>query len=173
MKKLFYSAAVVLTATFFVSTTSSAQRIPEASFKSTGSDAFSGIPSAGVAEPVINNKALKSFNRNFKTSADVKWSVSGELIQAFFNEAGKQTRVFYRSNGKWFRTISSYDQSLLDNYIKSIVKRNYLNYDISCVIEVHEGNMNCYFVNIEKGKDFKQVIVYDGEVFLHQEFEKQ
>ncbi|HMF69834.1 MAG TPA: hypothetical protein VK616_00090 [Flavitalea sp.] len=36
--------------------------------------------------------------------------------------------------------------------------------------EVHEGSVHCYFVNIVKDKDFKQVIFYLGEIMIHQEF---
>lgn len=121
----------------------------------------------------INAKAIKSFKRNYKTSAAVNWFDSGELIQATFSDDQKMHRVFYRTNGKWFRTIITYAPDLLDGQIESLVKQNFAKYEIKWVTEVNEGPMHCYFVNIETAKDFKQVIVYEGEVFVHQQFKKQ
>ena len=121
----------------------------------------------------INAKAIKSFNRNFRTSATVRWFDQGDLIQANFVDNAKQHRVFYRPNGKWFRTLITYQPQLLNSHIASLVKENYSNYEIKCVTEVEEGMMHCYFINIETAKDFKQVIVYQDEVFVHQQFKKQ
>ena len=174
MKKLFSSPAILLVATFFVSVTLTAQKSSsDPTFKNLNLEAPSASPTPSADISAINSKALKSFSRNYKTGAEVHWSNSGELTQASFNENGKQNRVFYRPNGKWFRTIITYDQSLLRKDIKSLVNRNFRKYEITCVTEVHEGSMDAYFINIDTPKDFKVVIVYEGEVFVHQEYMKQ
>lgn len=173
MKKIFSSSAILLASTFLVAISLHAQKsVSKPSFKNVDTNLSTETENTGAEKSVINSKALKSFNRNYKTSANVNWAISGELIQASFKEDGKQNRVFYRPNGRWFRTIITYDETLLKRYIKSLVKRNYWKYDITTVTEVHEGGMDCYFINIETAKDFKQVIVYDGEVFVHKEYTK-
>ena len=173
MKKLFSSSAILLAATLFVSVSLTAQKSSEPSFRNANVNVSPDNPNPSSNVTAINSKALKSFSRNYKTAADVSWSNSGELIQASFKEDGKQNRVFYRQNGKWFRTIITYDQSLLRKDIKALVNRNFRKYQISCVTEVHEGAMDAYFINIDSPRDFKQVIVYEGEIFVHQEYNKQ
>ena len=121
----------------------------------------------------INKKAIKSFNRNYSTTAPVKWFSSEKMQEAYFVEGGKQNRVYYKPNGKWFRTLTSYEGSLLNSEIKSLVMQNFSNYEITNVTEVHEGIMHAYFVNIDAAKEFKQLIVYEGEVWVHQQFRKQ
>jgi hypothetical protein len=171
MKKLFSSSAILLLATMFNPGSLTAQKNSEPLFRDAPKIESPANP--GAEKVMVNSKALKSFSRNFKTSAEVKWSTSGDMIQAYYKENGKQSRVFYNPKGRWVRTIVTYDESQLNKYIKSLVKRDYWKYDISCVIEAREGAMHCYFINIETAKDFKQLIVYDGEVFVHQEFQKQ
>ena len=130
-------------------------------------------PSEEPAVGTINKKAIKSFNRKYSTTASVKWFDFGNMQEAYFVENGKQNRVYYKPNGRWFRTITSYDESLLNSDIKSLVMQNFSNYDITTVTEVHEGIMDAYFVNIETAKDFKQVIVYEGEVWVYKQYRKQ
>ena len=134
-------------------------------------------PAADVnAEPTttsINKKAIKSFNRTYPTTAEVKWFDSKNFQEAYFVESGKQNRVYYRTNGKWFRTITSYEGSLLNSDINSLVMDKFSNYQITSVTEVHEPTMHAYFVNIETAREFKQVIVYEGEVWVHKQYRKK
>lgn len=133
-------------------------------------------PSETNPEPAtsaINKKAIKSFNRKYSTKAPVKWFASGDMQEAYFVEDGKQNRVYYKPNGTWFRTLTSYDGSILDSDIKSLVMQKFNKYEITNVTEVHEGTMHAYFVNIDAPKEFKQLIVYEGEVWVHQQFRKQ
>lgn len=172
MKKLFSSSAILIAATMFASISVTAQKsVTEPLFNEPPKILAEANP--GAEKAAVNSKALKNFARNYKTSADVKWTTSNDMIQAYYNEKGKQSRVFYNPKGKWMRTIVTYDETLLNKSVKSLVKRDFWKYDITCVIEAREGSLHCYFINIETAKDFKQLIVYDGEVFVHQEFQKQ
>lgn len=170
MKKLIVLSAIALGAILLKPVSSIAQRTAEPLFRDAPKIES---PAPAEAENAVNSKALKSFNRHFRTSADVKWSTSGEMLQAYFNENGKQSRVFYNPKGKWVRTLITYDKTKLSKSVSSLVNRDYWKYDITCVIEAREAGLHCYFINVEHGKDFKQLLVYDGEVFVHQEFQKQ
>ena len=171
MKNLFSSSSILVTGLFLL--TFSLHWHP--------SNAQSSVkfvtPSEGVSAEstttIINKKAVKSFNRNYPTSASVKWFDSGDMLEAYFVENGKQNRVYYRPKGTWFRTLTSYDESLLSNDIKSLVTETFSNYKITNVTEVHEGIMNCHFINLEGLKDFKQVVVYEGEIWVHKQYRKQ
>lgn len=130
-------------------------------------------PEAKPETSGINKKAIKSFGRDYATTAPVKWFDFGNMQEAYFVEDGKQNRVYYKPNGRWFRTLTSYDGSLLESDIKSLVTQNFRNYQITNVTEVREGIMLAYFINIDAPKEFKQLIVYEGEVWVHQQFKKQ
>lgn len=173
MKKSISSSVLLLATAFFVSTVAQAQRASsEPSFKNASVTSSSASESSPAYEIAINQKAMKSFNRNYPTSASVKWASSNVGSQATFSENSKLNRVFYRPNGRWLRTMTSYDQSLLDDDIKALVKDNFRKYEITNVTEIHETNLDCYFVNIESAKDFKVIIVYEGEAFVHKEYKK-
>jgi hypothetical protein len=167
MKPLFSSPAILFAGAFLL--TLSLQSYPTNSQTSIKYVTPSEEPAVGA----INQKAIKSFNRNYSTKAAVKWLDLGNMQEAYFVDNGKQNRVYYKPNGRWFRTLTSYDGSLLNSDIKSLVMHNFSNYEITTVTEVHEGIMHAYFVNIETAKDFKQVIVYEGEVWVHKQYRKQ
>lgn len=118
-------------------------------------------------------KAEKYFNKRFKTSAPVRWSADEKFIQAYYKEGDVATRVTYNSKGKWFRTIKTYEAPNLDKRVANAIKRKFRGYEISCISEVQEGTLHCYFINIVKDKDFKQVISYLGEIIIHKEFTLQ
>src|SRR5215204_2140542 len=171
MKNLFSSSSILVTGVFLL--TFSLQSHESNSQSSLKYVTPLGDGSTESTTTIINKKAVKSFNRNYPTSASVKWFDSGDLLEAYFVENGKQNRVYYRPKGTWFRTLTSYNESLLNSDIKSLVSENFKNYEITNVTEVHEGIMTCYFINIEAAKDFKQVIVYEGEIWVHKQFRKQ
>ncbi|MHA4844598.1 hypothetical protein ACX0G7_10560 [Flavitalea antarctica] len=118
-------------------------------------------------------RAEKSFKKNFNTNADVNWFREDKLILATFKEDGVTTRITYRNTGTWFRTIKSYQESKLKESVKTLINENYEGYAIKVVSEVNEGDLHCYFINVQKEKDFKQLLVYDGNVHIYKEFKLQ
>jgi hypothetical protein len=173
MKKTFFSKVLLLATVFFTSTLVQAQRsLSEPSFKNPTATSTSESESPRPDESSINKKAIKSFNRKYPTSASVKWHSSRDGILASFRENGKLNRVFYRPNGRWLRTLTSYDQSLLDDGVKELIKAEFRKYEITNVTEVYEDNFHCYFINIDAPTDFQVVIVYEGKAFVHEQYRK-
>lgn len=142
---------------------------------SLATERFSTVAEAkATAKAVVSKaKAEKYFNKNFKTASKVTWTRDAESIHAYFKENEVDNRIAYNKNGKWFRTIRTYDASHLDKRVSGIVKRQFKGYDITCVNEVREGGMHCYFLNIVKDKNFKQVILHQGEITVYEQFTLQ
>jgi quinolinate synthase len=127
--------------------------------------------SAKVA--VSKAKAEKNFKKNYKTSSNVVWTSDDKSIHAYYNENGIATRIAYDNKGRWFRTIKTYEADKLEKRVSGAVKRQFKGYTITCINDVQEGTMHCYFLNIVKDKDFKQVIFYQGEITVHEQFQLQ
>jgi hypothetical protein len=169
MKKIFFPTIIMFAAMISLSTSLQAQKSNPRPFivDSNVTGELNKPPTEN-----INNKALKSFNNRYKTTANVAWSATDEVIYAYFKENGKQTRVFYNLKGKWQRTIISYDPTLLQHHVKSIVKSNFSGFQIKWVTELHEGSMNAYIVTIENATEFKEIIVYEDQAFVYKEYKK-
>jgi len=170
MKKLICSFGVMVT--LILSTYDISQAQLRALSPSLASDNYNatGKAKSNAKFEASKDKATKNFNKKFKTSAPVRWSTDENFIQAYYKEGDVTTRVTYNIKGKWFRTIKSYDAPNLEKRVANAIKRKFRGYEISCINEVQEGSVHCYFVNIVKDKDFKQVIFYLGEIMIHQEF---
>lgn len=122
---------------------------------------------------IANARAEKDFKRKFDTKSSVRWARDGQLILASFKENGIRNMITYKENGAWFRTIKTYEGALLKKSIAKLVNSNYNGYTISLVNEVFEPGFHCHFVSIHKGKDYKQVVVYDRAVMVYKEFVHQ
>ncbi|RYY31478.1 MAG: hypothetical protein EOO04_01105 [Chitinophagaceae bacterium] len=122
---------------------------------------------------IANARAHKDFDRKFDTKSTVSWAQDGGMILASYKENGVTTRVTYKNNGRWFRTIKTYDGALLRKSAMKQVKAGYGKYQIKFVNEVFEPGFHCYFVSVQKEKDYKQLIVYEGNVWIHDQFTHQ
>lgn len=126
------------------------------------------------AKAVISKaKAERNFKKNYKTSAEVLWSSDAKSIHAYYKENDVVTRIAYDHKGRWFRTIKNYDAAKLNKAVAGTVKRQFKGYNITCVNDVQEGSIHCYFLNIVKDKDFKQIAYYQGEITVYDQFQLQ
>jgi hypothetical protein len=134
---------------------------------------FAKSATSALPLEAVNSKVLKDFNRNYKDAKNVKWFNAGKGTIACFKEKDIQTRVVYYPNGRRLHTLMTYGESELSDNLKSRIKEKYAKYSVTCVTEVHEGDKVFYFINIETSKDFKQLIAYLDEIWVHKQFQKQ
>ena len=118
-------------------------------------------------------KAERNFKKNYKTAADVNWSSDEKSFHAYYKENEVATRIAYDNKGRWFRTIKTYNADKLDKAVAGTVKRQFKGYNITSVNDVQEGSMHCYFLNIVKDKDLKQIAYYQGEITVYNQFNLQ
>ena len=178
MKKLFLSyVPILVTALLLTGHVNAQKNMSKASGTNSQSmvseTSLTGNPLEGGSPKDFNIKAIKNFNRNYKDATNVSWYKSGKLTVAYFKEDDKQTRVIYFPNGRWLHTMISYDERKLSDDIRYMVKDNYNKYAITWITEVHENDKVFYFINVEKDKDFKQLIAYEDKIWVHTQFKKQ
>ena len=179
MKSIFLSACCLIITTFQVGSVFSQQ--PAITNQSTTA-AVSPFASAGSAVSTsaktdrelanINQRSLKYFANRYGNAKDVRWYASDKLNVASFSDGGKSNKVVFHNNGKWLHTLINYDETLLNDAIRNRVKKEFRNYSISWVTEVHEKDMVVHFVKIENERHIKELIVYDGEIMLHKSLYK-
>jgi len=179
MKKLFISVIQLFMSVLLISGTANAQRNmasvatsqpldPEVS----SHENISGTVKGGADLKDINTKAIRNFDQKYKDAVNVRWFNSGKVIVAAFEANGQRTTAVYYKNGTWLHTMISYDESELSDHIKSIVKSNFRNYDITWITEVHESDKIMYFVNLENEKKFRQVVVCNDEIGIYKDLNK-
>ena len=135
-----------------------------------------GTPSSSLVvteESDVSAKTLKSFSKDFKVNVPVKWHSDEQYDYAYFIEGGIQYRVSYNKNGKKFRTLKSYSAELLDEKLRNDIEQTWDGYEITGVWEVIEGTMHAYFVNIATNRKIKELIVYNQEITVRRQFDKQ
>lgn len=120
-----------------------------------------------------NFKATENFKKGFKDGPDVKWTVEADAICAQFNRDDVQTRVIYNKRGNWVHTINYCLESKMPKDIKSLIRSNYPDYNIVGMNEIKEGNMTFYVIYLEDETSYKQISMYDGQLGVYQQFEKQ
>ena len=175
MKKLLLSAVLLFVSMAMIIPKVNAQsNDPKASFKNVS------VPNSEIAEGRIlapsskaEVRAFKNFSKNYKNAGNVSWYYSGAILVANFSENNIRRRVMYLDNGHWLRTLVSYDESQLSDYVKSMVKRSYPKFTITGITEVHERDMIAYFVNLENENEIRQVISYEDQVWTHKQFRKR
>ena len=174
MKKLLLSVVFLFVSIALITPKVNAQtNEPKASFNNVSVSNSEGGESKVLAPTSkAEIRAFKNFSKNYKNTGKVSWHYSGKILVASFSEENVKTRVMYSGNGRWLRTLISYDESQLSDYVKSMVERNYPKFKITGITEVHERDMIAFFVNIENEKEIKQVISYEDQVWTHLQFKK-
>lgn len=119
-----------------------------------------------------NFKATESFKKEFKDGSDVKWLVEKDAISASFNRDDIQTRVIYNKRGNWVHTISYCGESKMPKAIRSLIRSNFPDYNITGMNEIKEGDMTFYLFYLEDETSYKQISVYNGELNVYRELQK-
>jgi hypothetical protein len=118
MKNLILSAAVFLTVSF--------------------------AATASTVEPVVNEKAQRTFVTVFKDADNVTWSNSGNNYVAYFENDGIKTRATIDSKGKLLQTIRYYNESHLPATVLAAIKNDYKGKQIHGITEVTNKNGTNY-----------------------------
>ena len=133
-----------------------------------------GIPE-GVKSRAVNLKAERTFERDYKQTSGVEWSVLTDqsLLCRFFMRSILH-RAFYTAQGQWQCTVSGYDASKLDKRIYEKVKSVYYNSSIVYVDQIDMvKDKTIYVVEIQDEKSIRKVRVSDDEMEVILEFERQ
>jgi hypothetical protein len=152
-------------ATAFANETGSVDKDPVASRKESLNSATMDIKTSKANLKTIKAsfKASENFKRNFKNVGDEKWQVDEKAIVAFFIKDDVKTNVVYNKNGSWIHTLTYYHEEKMPTDIKQIIERDFPDDDITLAVDIKEGDMNFYIVQLENKTTYKKVSVYNGE----------
>lgn len=131
MKKLILSAAVLLTVTF-------------SSF-------------AASTDPLVNEKAQKTFHETFKDADDLSWSNAGSNYEALFTIDGIKTRALIDAKGNLIQTIRYYGADKLSPVVLASIKSAYKGKDIFGITEVTNKNGVNYRIILKDSKHYTHI----------------
>ena len=114
-------------------------------------------------------RAMKDFNKNYKTAANAQWRQISDGFIADFTLDGIKTRSAYSKKGNWVYTIKYYGEKDLPKDVRKLVKSTYFDFSIIQVEEVQVTENLAYLVHIQDGKDWKIIRVVDGEMDVYKE----
>jgi hypothetical protein len=121
-----------------------------------------------------NLKAFNHFSRHFKTASAIHVSAVADQTQIDFEVDSICNSVRYSSEGKWMFSLRWYDQSKLDNHIRSLVETSYAGYFASgYVAELKVFNNTAFLVMIENQDSWKRIRVVNGAAEIYEEYNKQ
>jgi hypothetical protein len=122
---------------------------------------------------VINSKAVRDFNKEFKQVSDEAWFATDDGFVVKFKQDGVKTRADYNKKGHWLHTIRTYDENKLPPDMRHLVKSSYYDYDILQVQEIEKPyNTFTYIVHREGKTKLINLRISDGDMEEWQKFDK-
>jgi len=137
---------------------------------------FNQNNSAPIAPYAINIKAVRDFAINYKTATNAIWDKNKEGFNVSFNVNEMKCVVFYNTKGNSIGSIKSYQEKKLSKAIRDIVKREYYDYNIYYVREIktlESNDIPTYVIYMQSETNILTLTVYDGEINILNDFEKQ
>jgi hypothetical protein len=122
---------------------------------------------------IINSKAIKFFNKEFKNAEAVKWYKINDGFVAHCTVNGLSNKVYYDKKGRWAGTLIYYTDKTMPRDIRAIVKSTYYDYAIKMAQEIHVEDRIIFRVTMEDETSFKIINVIDGEMVLVEDLMKQ
>jgi len=122
--------------------------------------------------PEISTKAIRQFDKQFKTTSNERWYTIGNGQVAEFEKDGITTKVFFSQKGVWQAMVRYYQEDKLPFYVKEMVRTSYYDFDIVTVIEVSACNKIAYLVKMDGKNYIKTIRVVDGEMDEYESFRK-
>ena len=132
---------------------------------------------------LLNEHAIRSDNAAVRATRDL-WNRVGDRKDeswyklpkgylATFTEDGIENRYIYDQRGSWRYTMLTYREDHLPAEVRKVVKSTYYDYSIAWVKEIRQGEDIAYVVHVESDKEWKDVVVQNGEMRVLKAFARQ
>ncbi len=112
--------------------------------------------------PSINNNVLVSFNREFSSAQDVKWETNKNFIKVSFSMNHMMLFAYYSTNGELLAISRFISPDQLPLQLSTTLKKEYANYWISDLFEIHNDNGTAYYITIENETQKKVLMSSDS-----------
>jgi hypothetical protein len=124
-----------------------------------------------------SDKAAVKANRDFwKRVGDMKneeWFKLPKGYLATFTENGIQNRFAYDQKGNWLYALLTCKEKDMPMEVRKLVKSIYYDHTIGWVKEVRQGEVLLYVIHLENEKEWKEIVVQDGEITILHAYCKQ
>lgn len=120
----------------------------------------------------INAKALRDFEKKYKTITNAEWYPVKDGFMAKFAWNGIDHKVAYNKAGYYVATFRYYNEDKLPNNVRHLVKSTWYDGDITLVTEVSFSGSTAYLVNIEDKNSIKTIKVVKDEMEVYQDITK-
>ena len=121
----------------------------------------------------ISTRATGDFLKRYPKGTDPKWYKIDDGYFVKFGLNDIQQKAVYDKTGSWVYSIKYYKENKLPRDIRHIVKRQYYDYTITQVEELHyQNNPVAYIVHMQDEKSWMNVKVCEGELSILEKFTK-
>jgi hypothetical protein len=107
----------------------------------------------------ISAAAIESFQKKFNNATNARWHSTDEGSSVKFQQGNSAYHVFYNKKGKWKATITYIAPEDLPKWVISRVKFEFKGYSIFFAQYVKTPDGSTHLVKIEKGSDWKFVMI--------------
>ncbi|TXH22874.1 MAG: hypothetical protein E6Q95_01350 [Chitinophagaceae bacterium] len=126
-----------------------------------------------AAEPSINDRVLKSFNKHFTSAEDVSWTLVNKTAVANFEENDIKTTASFNDKGKLVVVMRYYKAEHLPSLIKDALNIELGNKTIHGVTEVSNSNGIIYKISLKDSKNYYDVLAdADGNLEVKNIYER-
>ena len=121
----------------------------------------------------INARAAGDFLKRYRDADEATWYQITEGFAVFFNQKNIKTKAVYDKNGNWQYTMRFYKEQQMLHSIRHIVKREYYDFTITQVEEIHYQNQPVvYVVHMQDDSTWMNVRVSEGEMQVLEKYSK-
>jgi len=119
-------------------------------------------PVTVTAKSNVSKAVTKSFEESFKDATNTQWYKVNRRYLADFMMKDQQNRALFQKNGAIIYHLTYGFENNLPDDVRKLVKSNYVDYNITRAINVHQENRNIWVINIEDNKKIILVRVEEG-----------
>jgi hypothetical protein len=85
---------------------------------------------------------------------------------------GIKNKVYYNKKGNYQCKVRNYYESRLPGEVRHMVKSNYYDFSIYCVVEISAKDKTAYVVKLENKTSWKTIKVVDNEMEVAEDYKK-
>ena len=104
---------------------------------------------AGNAADIVSPKALKSFEKTFTNATEVAWTITENYYKVEFLLSGQTINAFYNEEGKLIGVSRNISSLQLPIILQAAIKKEYGNYWITDLFEMSNDDGAEYYLTIE------------------------
>jgi hypothetical protein len=120
------------------------------------------LKDGSLVEARVSQPALIAFKNSFQNVTSTKWYRVQRNYLVYFKKNENVSKAIYDARGNLVSSAFYGSEKDLPIDVKSLVKRDYPDYDILLTIEVYDGDRTVWVINLGNHKSLVSVSVENG-----------